>query len=56
MHPHMTRNCEHRVLYGQYTILGRSVKEKDLGVTISAAMTVSKQCGIAASKGNKYWG
>ena len=34
------------------TILGTTVKEKDLGVTISADMKVSEQCGIAASKGN----
>ena len=35
------------------TILGTSVKEKDLGVTVSADMTVSEQCGIAAAKGNQ---
>ena len=34
------------------TALGTTVKEKDLGVTISADMKVSEQCGIAASKGN----
>ena len=34
-------------------ILGTSVKEKDQGVTVSADMTVSEQCGIAASKGNQ---
>ena len=33
------------------TVLGTTVKEKDLGVTISANMKVSEQCGIAASKG-----
>ena len=38
------------------TILGTTVKEKDLGVTISADMKVSEQCGIAASKGNKILG
>ena len=32
------------------TVLGTTVKEKDLGVTISADMKVSDQCGIAASK------
>ena len=32
------------------TILGTSVKEKDLGVTVSADMTVSEQCGLAAPK------
>ena len=31
-------------------------QEKDLGVTFSADMKVSEQCGIAASKGNKFLG
>ena len=35
------------------TVLGATVKKKDLGVTISADMKVLKQCGIAASKGNQ---
>ena len=38
------------------TVLGTTVKEKDLGVTISAHMKVSEQCGIAASKGNQILG
>ena len=38
------------------TVLGTTVKEKDLGVTISAAMKFSEQCGIAASKGNQILG
>ena len=38
------------------TLLGTTVKEKDLGVTISADMKVSEQCGIAVSKGNKILG
>ena len=38
------------------TILGTSVKEKDLGVTVSANMTVSEQCGLAAAKGNQIVG
>ena len=29
----------------------KTVKEKDLGVTINANMKVSEQCRIAASKG-----
>ena len=37
-------------------VLGRTTKEKDLGVTFSADMKVSDQCGIAASKGNKILG
>ena len=32
------------------------IKEKDLGITISADMKVSEQCGIAASKGNQILG
>ena len=38
------------------TVLGTTIKEKDLGVTISADMNVSEQCGIAASKGNQILG
>ena len=38
------------------TVLGTTVKEKDLGGTISADMKVSEQCGIAASKGNQILG
>ena len=38
------------------TVLGTTVKEKDLGVTISADMKVSEQYGIAASKGNQFLG
>ena len=38
------------------TILSKTVKEKDLGVTINANMKVSEQCRIAASKGNQVIG
>ena len=38
------------------TVLGTTVKEKDLGVKINADMKVSEQCGIAASKGNQIIG
>ena len=38
------------------TVLGTTVKEKDLGVTISADMTVLEQRGIAASKGSTLSG
>ena len=38
------------------TILSKSVKEKDLGVTMNANMKVSEQCRIAASKGNQVLG
>ena len=32
------------------TVLSTTVKEKDLGFTISADMKISEQCGIAATK------
>ena len=32
------------------TVLGTTVKEKDLGVTISADMKVSQQCGIVVMR------
>ena len=35
------------------TVLDITVKEKDLGITISADMKVPEQCGIAVSKGNQ---
>ena len=38
------------------TVLGTTVKDNYLGVTISTDMEVSEQCGIAASKGNKILG
>ena len=38
------------------TILCKSVKEKDLGVTINANMKVSEQCRIAASQANQILG
>ena len=38
------------------TILSKTVKEKDLGVTTNAKMKVSEQCRIAASKGNHVLG
>ena len=37
-------------------VLGRTTQEKDLGVTFSADMKVSEQCGIAASKRNQILG
>ena len=37
-------------------VLGRTTQEKDLGVTFSAHMKVSEQCGILASKGNQILG
>ena len=38
------------------TVLGTTVREKDLRVTISTDMKVSEQHGIAASKGNQILG
>ena len=38
------------------TIICKTVKEKDLGVTMNASMKVSEQCRIAASKGNQILG
>ena len=39
------------------TVMGTTVKEKDVGVTICADnMNVSEQCGIVASKGNNILG
>ena len=38
------------------TILSKTVKEKELGVTINDNMNVSEQCRIAASKGNQVLG
>ena len=37
-------------------VLGRTTQGEDLGVTFSADMKVSEQCGIAASKGNQIIG
>ena len=37
-------------------VLGRSTQENDLGVTFSADMKFSEQCGIAALKGNQILG
>ena len=38
------------------TILSKTVKETDLGVTMNANMKLSEQCRIAASKGNQILG
>ena len=38
------------------TILSKTAKEIDLGVTMNANMKVSEQCRIAASKGNQILG
>ena len=38
------------------SILSKTVKEKELGVSMNANMKVSEQCRIAASKGNQILG
>ena len=38
------------------SILSKTAKEKDLGVSMNANMKVSEQCRIAASKGNQILG
>ena len=38
------------------TILNKTLKEKDLGVTMNANMKLSEQCRIAASKDNQVLG
>ena len=38
------------------SILSKTVKEKDLGVSMNANMKVSEQCRIAASMGNQILG
>ena len=38
------------------TVLNTTLKEKVLGLTVSADRKVSEQCGIAATKGNQIFG
>ena len=35
------------------TVLNTTLKERDLGLTISADMKISEQCRFAAAKGNQ---
>ena len=37
-------------------VLGRTTQEKDLGVTFSADMKVSEQCGFLLRKEIKFYG
>ena len=48
--------CLHTGHGNEDTVLNTTLKEKDLGLTISADMKVSEQCGIAAAKGNQILG
>ena len=50
-HGNLDINCSMGV-----NVLGTTVKEQDIGITITADMKVSEQCFIAASKGNKILG
>ena len=53
----MTRHGNLHVNYTMGdTVLCTTVKEKDLGVTISDDMKVSEHCGIAASNSNQMLG
>ena len=38
------------------TVINTTVKEKDLGLTISADIKISEQCAVAAAKGNQILG
>ena len=58
MHTHRTwkhGNMDEEYKMGD-AVLGRTTQEKNLGVTFSADMKVSEQCGIAASKEIKFYG
>ena len=51
------RTREHGYSYNNGdTVVGTTVKEKDLGITKSADMKVSEQCVIAASNCNEILG
>ena len=56
----MCLHTRHRNEDVQYTmggtVLNTTIKENVLGLTISADMNVSEQCGIAAAKGNQILG
>ena len=49
MPPHMHGNEDAHYIKG-YNVLKTTLKEKDLGLTISADMKVSEQCGISRSR------
>ena len=51
MPTYRTHGCKNGIYCSTYI-----VKENDIGVTISADMKVSEQCGVAASKGNQILG
>ena len=56
MHTHIGHgNVDEEYKMGD-AVLGRTTREKGVGVTFSADMIVSEQCGIAASKGNHILG
>ena len=51
MPPHRTEEDAQYTMGG--TVLNTTAKEKDLGLTISAIMKASEQCGIAACSDGK---
>ena len=63
---HMTKNVMNSVTaegenievvnHNHQLIVSKTMKEKDLGVSMNANMKVSEQCRIAASKGNQVLG
>ena len=55
MYTHRTWKHGRRI-YNGGAVLGRTTQEKDLGVTFSADVKISEQCGIAASKRNQILG
>ena len=55
MYTHGHGNVDKEYKMGD-AVLGRTTQEKGVGVTFSADMKVSEQCGIAASKGNQIIG
>ena len=55
MPPHRTCNEDAQYTMGD-AVLNTTIKEQDLGFSISADMKVSEQCAIAAAKGNQILG
>ena len=56
MYTHRTWKHGHEEYKMGDAVKGRTTQKKDLGVTFSAGMKVSEQCGIVSSKGNQILG
>ena len=54
--PHKGRGTEDDKYTMGGTVLNTTLKERFLGLTISADVKVSEQCGIAAANGNQIIG